>query len=515
MDAPGSEKEIAHGAAARQGQHAPASSSLSRGFERLALWTLAEVISGDEATDAVSEPHIAGWWLKDPAAIRDETVARIRLACDILVSMTATLPAPLSPTGRRELTAILTVEADLRAVAAVLVLASVTTRPLEYELHAIDKRHYTPTERAVTAPHFRGLGTIRHQGEKAAHALLTTAASGEIDAIADLETWRPWVDPRIIVELDALHRFAGLAEQAVTAGRATLDARSAQADPELRTAAEKAAASVRLEGALAELNELVGLAAVKNEVQTLSNLIKVQAARRAQGLSVAAMSHHLVFLGPPGTGKTTVARIVGRIYQALGLLRKGHVVEAAREDLVAEYVGQTAVKTSALIDRALDGVLFIDEAYTLTSGTTNDFGPEAVATLLKRMEDDRARLVVIVAGYEIEMRQFLDANPGLDSRFGRRISFPSYTDEELAVIVSTTFASQQYELTADAREKVRNAISHGERGPRFGNARAARNFVEAAIGNQANRLAAAEDPSRAELTSICASDIPLRFIGHD
>lgn len=510
MDA-GSEKEMGQGADAGRAQHAPSSSSLSQGFERLALWTLAEIISGSEARSAIREPWM---WLKNPATIRDDTVARMRLICEAVASMTASLPAPLSPTGRRELTAILKVEADLRAVAAVLVLASVTTRPLEYALHAIHQRHYTPTTDAVTAPYFEGLGALRHQGEKAAQALLMTAASGEADAIADLEIWRPWVDPRIIVELDALHRFAGLAEGAVTAGRAALDARSARAQPELRTAVEKAAASVQLERALAELNELIGLAAVKHEVQTLSNLIRVQAARRAQGLSVAAMSHHLVFLGPPGTGKTTVARIVGRIYQALGLLHKGHVVEAARQDLVAEYVGQTAMKTSALIDRALDGVLFIDEAYTLTSGTTNDFGPEAIATLLKRMEDDRARLVVIVAGYETEMRQFLAANPGLDSRFGRRISFPNYTNEELEAIVSTTFASQQYELTPDARDKVRDAIAHAERGPRFGNARACRNFVEAAVGNQANRLAAAEDPSRAELTSITALDIPPQFIAH-
>lgn len=503
---------MSDGEASRPGQNAPESSLLSQGFERLALWTLADVLSGREATNAINEPC---WlWIRDSAAIRDDTVARMRLVCDAIVGMSETLPAAPSPDGRRELIKVLRLEAELRAIAAVLALASMTARPLEHELHAIHNRHYLPTQRAVTEPYYGGLGALRTQGQNAAQALLTAATSGDAEALADLETWLSWVDPRVVAELDALHHFARAAEQAVTSGRAALAASSARASPESRNAAERAAAMTQLDGALADLNDLIGLAAVKREVQTVSNLIKVQSARRAEGLPTAAMSHHLVFLGPPGTGKTTVARIVGRIYQALGLLHHGHVVEAARQDLVAEYVGQTAVKTSSLIDRALDGVLFIDEAYTLTSGTTNDFGPEAIATLVKRMEDDRARLVVIVAGYEDEMRRFLTANPGLDSRFGRRISFPNYTDQELEAIVHTTFSRQRYELAPDAREKVRSAIVDADRGSTFGNARAARNFVEVAIGNHANRLAATDDPSRSELVVIRASDIPEQFIAH-
>ena len=492
--------------------HVPLTSHLTRGFERLALWTLAEVLSGREAQLALNEPYLQ--WLREPAAIRDDTVARLRLVCDALVRMTASLPAAPSQDCNRELRRILRLEAELRALAAVLVLASICARPIGDELLAIQNRHYMPTKRAI-GEMFTGLGALRSGGERAANALLEEAASGEAEAIADLHMWRSWVDPRVVDEFDALHHFARLAEQATTAGLVALDARRGQASPAHRTPTQKLAAADELDAALADLDDLVGLQAVKQEIQTLANLIKVQGARRAQGLPVAASSHHLVFLGPPGTGKTTVARIVGRVYRALGLLHKGHVVEVARHDLVAEYVGQTAVKTSALLDRALDGVLFIDEAYTLTSGTTNDFGPEAIATLLKRMEDDRARLVVIVAGYEDQMRQFLEANPGLASRFGRRINFPSYTNEELEVIVSATFLRQRYELTTEALEMTRDAIADTARGPAFGNARAARNFVEAAVGNQANRLAASENPTRGELICITASDIPAQFTADD
>ena len=185
-----------------------------------------------------------------------------------------------------------------------------------------------------------------------------------------------------------------------------------------------------------ELDELIGLEQVKEEVHSLANFVKIQKQREKKGLKIPKMSLHLVFTGSPGTGKTTVARIVARIYKDLGVLKKGHTVETDRSGLVANYVGQTATKTNAIVDSALNGVLFIDEAYALvpTANKNNDYGQEAISTLLKRMEDDRDRLVVIVAGYTNEMKRFIDSNPGLQSRFNRYINFPDYTSGELCDI---------------------------------------------------------------------------------
>ena len=181
-----------------------------------------------------------------------------------------------------------------------------------------------------------------------------------------------------------------------------------------------------------ELDELIGLVSVKNEVKSLANYVKVQKMREEKGLKTPKMSYHLVFTGSPGTGKTTVARIVARIYKDLGILKKGHLVETDRSGLIGQYVGQTAPRVNAVCDSALNGVLFIDEAYAINQGDNkNDYGDEAVATLLKRMEDDRDRLVVIVAGYTDEMKKFINSNPGLQSRFNRYINFPDYASAEL------------------------------------------------------------------------------------
>ena len=178
-----------------------------------------------------------------------------------------------------------------------------------------------------------------------------------------------------------------------------------------------------------ELDDLIGLGSVKEEVRSLANFVKLQKQREAQGLKTAKVSYHLVFYGSSGTGKTTVARIVGRIYKDLGVLKKGHTVETDRAGLVAKYMGQTAQQTDTVIQKALDGVLFIDEAYSLVpeGGSGQDYGQEAIATILKRMEDYRDRLVVIIAGYKDEMQRFIDSNPGLQSRFNRYIDFPDYS----------------------------------------------------------------------------------------
>jgi type VII secretion ATPase EccA len=265
-----------------------------------------------------------------------------------------------------------------------------------------------------------------------------------------------------------------------------------------------------------ELDELIGLDQVKEEVRSLANFVKLQKQREAQGLKTPKMSYHLVFYGSPGTGKTTVARIVGRIYKDLGVLKKGHTVETDRGGLVAQYVGQTATKTDTVIQKALDGVLFIDEAYALVpeGGSHNDYGQEAIATLLKRMEDNRDRLVVIIAGYKNEMKRFIDSNPGLQSRFNRYIDFPDYTAEELTEIFKMHTRKNQYTMGKEAeaflKEKLEYVVEHKEKN--FGNARYARNIFERSIQQQANRLAGQKNLTRQQLTELTLDDIKNGFL---
>ncbi len=256
---------------------------------------------------------------------------------------------------------------------------------------------------------------------------------------------------------------------------------------------------------------MIGLSGVKAEVSSVYNLVKIQKMRAAKGLNAPDISYHCVFTGNPGTGKTTVARLVAQIYKQLGILSKGHLVETDRSGLVAEYVGQTAVKTNKIIDSALDGVLFIDEAYSLVqNGGANDFGLEAIATLLKRMEDNRDRLVVILAGYSEEMKQFIDSNPGLQSRFNRYIHFEDYTADELISIFEYNLAKYDYRMTPGARlalgEKMEKAVAGKDKN--FGNARFVRNFFEKTLEKQAKRLASSlSSLSENALIEITEDDI--------
>ena len=259
-----------------------------------------------------------------------------------------------------------------------------------------------------------------------------------------------------------------------------------------------------------ELNSLIGLGEVKKEVQSLSNYVKVQQERQKNGLKTRNLSYHLVFTGNPGTGKTTVARIVARIYKDLGILKKGHLVETDRAGLVAGYVGQTAIKTNELIDSALNGVLFIDEAYSLVpDNRSGDYGQEAISTLLKRMEDDRDRLVVIIAGYSDEMQKFIDSNPGLKSRFTRYIHFPDYSPDELMDIFEMYVKKDEYKLDSDARSFMKEAFGKvvAQNDRNFGNARYARNVFERAIQMQANRLSKVKNPSKETLYTITLEDV--------
>ncbi|MBO4827245.1 MAG: AAA family ATPase [Prevotella sp.] len=258
-----------------------------------------------------------------------------------------------------------------------------------------------------------------------------------------------------------------------------------------------------------ELNSMIGLSRVKNEINTLCNFVIMKKKREKEGLKLPNISFHCVFTGNPGTGKTTVARLLAGIYKDLGVLKKGHLVETDRSGLVAEYVGQTAIKTNKIIDSALDGVLFIDEAYTLANGGTNDYGPEAIATLLKRMEDDRDRLVVILAGYTVEIEQFINSNPGLRSRFNRYIHFDDYTAEELYEIFCLQVKKSDYTLAEDASESLKEHLKNVvENKPKdFGNARYVRNLFEKAIEAQCNRLALKEELTKQDLTLITKDDI--------
>lgn len=264
-----------------------------------------------------------------------------------------------------------------------------------------------------------------------------------------------------------------------------------------------------LEKLLDELNNLVGLTSVKEEVGSLINLIKVRNMRRERGLPLMDMSFHMVFMGNPGTGKTTVARLISKIYKELGLLSKGTLVETDRSGLVAGYVGQTALKVRDVVHKALGGVLFIDEAYSLASDTQNDFGDEAIETLVKLMEDHRDDLVVIVAGYTEDMKKFLKRNQGLVSRFNKYFYFDDYNNEELLAILGSMAKGAGYELSEGALDKAGRILLSMDDNEKykFGNARGIRNMFERMVTAQANRVCMIENPEVEDLCGILEEDV--------
>ncbi|MEO8515178.1 MAG: AAA family ATPase [Flavobacterium sp.] len=266
-----------------------------------------------------------------------------------------------------------------------------------------------------------------------------------------------------------------------------------------------------LEKVMKELNALIGLDNVKNDVAELINLLEIQKKRSAEGLKNTEITLHTVFLGPPGTGKTTVARLLSRIFKHLGFLSKGQLIETDREGMIAGFVGQTALKVDKVVDESLGGVLFIDEAYALTQNAFgNDYGAEAVNTLIKRMEDHREDLALVVAGYTEPMKIFVESNPGLRSRFNRFFQFHHFTSSELFQIFEAIAKKSDFVITEDAQEKLKDTftllLENKDEG--FGNARVVRNLFEKCIQNQANRIIKLKKLSRKTLKTLTEEDIP-------
>ena len=275
--------------------------------------------------------------------------------------------------------------------------------------------------------------------------------------------------------------------------------------------------SETMESLLAELDSLVGLDSVKQDVHSLMNFIKVTKIREKRGMKVPTISYHLVFTGNPGTGKTTVARLVAKLYYHMGILPQGQLVETDRSALVAGYLGQTAIKTQKVIQQAMGGVLFIDEAYSLAGETDDSYGKEAIETILKAMEDHRDELVVIVAGYTELMHKFIQSNPGLSSRFSKYFEYPDYSGQELLAIFNRFCATNGYTLESSASDMLRQKFEtlYAARDEHFGNARTARNIFEKAINAQADRIALQNDISDSDLENITAQDIAAAIGGVD
>jgi hypothetical protein len=347
--------------------------------------------------------------------------------------------------------------------------------------------------RADARDHGRRAGTYYDLALKLAHATAAIDLVPSPDEIAAIDGFRSML-------LAAMDTFgvSRPGRPAATAGSGPATA----APPEPELPPERP-----LEELLGELDALIGLDHVKAEVRRLTSLLRVQRLRAEHDLPVIETSRHLVFVGNPGTGKTTVARLLSQIYRSLDVVTKGHLVETDRSGLVAGYVGQTATKTREILCSALGGTVLIDEAYALARGGENDFGREAIDTLVKFMEDHRDDLAVVVAGYPAEMQQLIDTNPGLDSRFARTLDFPDYTSDELVAIFELISGNKEYHLDDAARDQLRTVIEAEPRGRGFGNARFVRNVFEHAISLHALRLTDVDLPNPEQLTTLVATDI--------
>lgn len=298
-------------------------------------------------------------------------------------------------------------------------------------------------------------------------------------------------------------------EEAGKPFRMRVEQPDAQTLPDQKERKKEFNTEMDIQALLKQLNELTGMQSVKTEINNMINLLKICKIRQENGLQTPPVTNHMVFLGNPGTGKTTVARILAKIYHGLGVLSKGHLVEVDRSGLVAGYMGQTSEKVTEVIEKAKGGILFIDEAYALANGQQGDFGQEAIDILNKAMEDNRDDLIVIAAGYHDEMQDFLDANPGLRSRFNRTIEFPNYNADELLEIMCNRAKTLDYTLTVDAVNYVRDIFTHILAYPpeNFGNARSVRNYLDRVIHNQANRLIAENNFKEEDLTRLTLADV--------